>query len=51
MKNGLCQLFLKFASWVTEFWIRWPDYYGCAGADNEDVIMIGEEIWVIDYER
>ena len=26
MKNGVCQLFLKFAYWVTEFWIRWPDY-------------------------
>ena len=25
MKNGVCQLFLKFAYWVTEFWIRWPD--------------------------
>ena len=26
MKNGVCQLFLKFAYWVTAFWIRWPDY-------------------------
>ena len=25
MKNGVCQLFLKFAYWVTAFWIRWPD--------------------------
>ena len=29
MKNGVCQLFLKFAYWVTELWIRWPDYYPC----------------------
>ena len=27
MKNGVCQLFLEFAYWVTAFWIRWPDYY------------------------
>ena len=27
MKNGVCQLFFKFAYWVTEFWIRWLDYY------------------------
>ena len=26
MKNGVCQLFLKCAYWVTAFWIRWPDY-------------------------
>ena len=26
MKNGVCQLFLKFAYWVTAFWIHWPDY-------------------------
>ena len=25
MNNGVCQLFLIFAFWVTEFWIRWPD--------------------------
>ena len=28
MKNGVCQIFLKFAYWVTAFWIRWPDYLG-----------------------
>ena len=28
MENGVCQLFLKFAYWVTAFWIRWPDYNG-----------------------
>ena len=27
MKNGVCQLFLKFAYWVTEFWSRWPDLF------------------------
>ena len=26
-KNGVCQLFLKFAYWVAAFWIRWPDYF------------------------
>ena len=26
MENGVCQLFLNFAYWVSAFWIRWPDY-------------------------
>ena len=34
MKNGVCQLFLKFAYWVTAFWIRWPDYQRCIGMDK-----------------
>ena len=36
MKNGVCQLFLKFAYWVTEFWIRWPDYI----AFSQDIYYI-----------
>ena len=26
MKNGVCQLFLRFAYWVTKSSVRWPDY-------------------------
>ena len=52
VKNGVCQLFLKFAYWVTEFWIRWPAPYSMRySAFIDNVIFkynpISIEIWTL----
>ena len=46
MKNGICQLFLKFAYWVTAFWIRWPDYHVTGQCGRKLVVT-----WIHKYKH